>query len=250
MSEIKIPPFTMGTDPEVFVVNQEDPGTAIPASVLGVKDIRSLKGSPVYGFDNVCLEFNAGPRGCLQELNSALGVGINLAYHTAATKQAILSYDAVRQFPMEVLLRHEEAQVFACNPAYVVQDDEVVVNMPRCDPLDIDIRSAGYHVHIGISNNCAPVSRPMVYNAETTANISRHEKAYVILKDSANHPKLAQMCDILVGLPAVLLDRSETTYMRRQHIGYGRASEFRSKPYGFEYRALSAWPIRSPVWTW
>ena len=251
MSEIKIPPVTMGTDPEVFVVKEEDPGTAIPASVLGLKDIRSLKGSPVFGYDNVCLEFNAGPRTCLQELNAKLGEGIRKAYAAASSQKSIFSYDAIRKFPMEVLMQHEEAQTFACNPAYIVQDEEVVVNLPRCDPLDIDLRSAGYHVHIGISNACAGSPNPSPnLHVDVQSTIKRNNRTYEILRDASNHPKLAQMCDILVGLPAVMLDRSEATYMRRQYIGYGRASEFRSKPYGFEYRALSAWPIRSPAWAW
>lgn len=52
-----------------------------------------------------------------------------------------------------------------------------------------------------------------------------------------NLPTLVKIMDIVVGNTLVLLDRDEANITRRKN--YGRAGEYRPKPYGMEYRVPS-----------
>ncbi|MBU8920788.1 MAG: hypothetical protein KOO63_02910, partial [Bacteroidales bacterium] len=147
------------------------------------------------------------------------------------------------EFPMETIVETPAAHEFACRPSYVVADDGVTgINTPRLLPLESGLRSAGYHVHLG----CGQLSNSFTAR-QPEAPLARLSR---LLHEPSRHPELAQMCDLVSALPALLLPRDPLEAVRRDVIGYGRASEFRSPKYGFEYRALSSSMLRSPVWSW
>jgi hypothetical protein len=59
---------------------------------------------------------------------------------------------------------------------------------------------------------------------------------------------LTKTCDLFLGIPATLARFGEDDNIRRNVVGYGRASEFRPQPWGFEYRALPSWVLSNPRW--
>jgi hypothetical protein len=239
----------MGTDPEIFIIKNKVP--VVPES-LGLKNIKKTsmervvrtrqgydgrrrsytqRARAVAGFDNGCVEFNVQPAGCLQELNRSIQYGIR-DFYTASLLKDKIKYlvRAAIEFDTEDIRKFKSLQEFACSPAFNVQGGNAVPCSALVDPLDTSFRSSGYHVHIGAHRS------------------STKKKNHIHNEDL--HPKLAQMCDLLLGVPAVLLDRDESNFIRRNVIGYGRAGEFRSQKHGFEYRTLSAWPFLDPMWTW
>jgi hypothetical protein len=94
---------------------------------------------------------------------------------------------------------------FGCHPTENVHEK----NPHRSSGLREKFRAGGGHIHVG---NMTP-------------------------KDKANLPTIVKLMDIIVGNTLVLLDRDESNITRRKN--YGRAGEYRPKPYGLEYRVPS-----------
>lgn len=67
------------------------------------------------------------------------------------------------------------------------------------------------------------------------------------LEENDNKALAIKMMDSYLGCASVLFDKDPTSLERRRY--YGRAGEFRSTPYGIEYRVLGNWALRSPETT-
>lgn len=72
---------------------------------------------------------------------------------------------------------------------------------------DQNLRSAGFHIHVGYDHPTVPASLRMV-----------------------------KLLDIFLGIPSVIIDPDK----KRREL-YGKAGSFRLTKYGFEYRALSSY---------
>jgi hypothetical protein len=159
-------------------------------------------------------------------------------FHTNYPKLK-LSVQAATAFRPDVLAKATQANVFGCSPAFrpaLGGGTEVVT--PHVSPRETLFRSIGYHVHLG-----GPRKSPWGDATIDEAREMLHEPEFQV--------RLAQMCDLVVGIPAMLLDHDiPNNRVRREIIGYGRAGEFRAQKHGFEYRALPAWPLHHPAWAW
>lgn len=102
---------------------------------------------------------------------------------------------------------------FGCNPTENVHERR----FKRVTGLREKFRAGGGHIHIG--------------------DLSYEEKK--------NLPTLVTLMDIIAGNTCVLIDRDEANIKRREN--YGRAGEYRAKPYGVEYRVLSNFWLRHYV---
>jgi hypothetical protein len=190
---------TIGTDPEVFVQK----GNKI-VSVIGLLGGTKEEPLPVIDGavqeDNVLAEFNIDP--CFNKmefLDRIANVRRQLneklgAGYTTTVKSS-------HTFDMEILLADRRALEFGCDPDFNCWTQEMN-EPPSSESL---LRTAGGHVHIGYDS-----------------------------PDPETSFKVAQICDIVLGLPSVLLDNDT---QRREM--YGKAGACRLKPYGVEYRTLS-----------
>jgi len=191
--------FTIGADPELFLINNQQKLISVVGLIGGSKEEPMPIGNGcAIQEDNVAAEFCIPPctsadtfissiQYALGDINSrAENLGLSLATLTASA-----SFDRDQ-------LRTRQAQEFGCDPdynAYTMRPN------PRPKAKDKTLRSAGGHVHVG----------------------TKHR-----------HPDIIKTMDLYLGVPSLLIDKDE---QRRQL--YGKAGSFRPKPYGVEYRTLS-----------
>lgn len=100
---------------------------------------------------------------------------------------------------------------FGCNPTLNSSE----TNPKRVTGLRERFRAAGGHIHVG----------------------------YTKTKLMSDINKIVEVMNIVVGNTCVLVDRDPDNARRR--INYGRAGEYREKPYGLEYRVLSNFWLKS-----
>ena len=139
----------------------------------------------------------------------------------------------------------EKSKVFGCAPSNNVYNAEgdktskITVN-----PKKYLRRSAGGHIHLGnIYKTYLDPKHGSLYNRDcnftSVYNIGfRTERAF-----TENLETMVKMMDIIVGNTCVMIDRDPNNKERRQV--YGKAGEHRKKDYGFEYRTLSNFWLRS-----
>lgn len=99
---------------------------------------------------------------------------------------------------------------FGCNPTENSYGDK----KRRVTGMRERFRAGGGHIHVGLYPN---------------------------LK-GGDYNKMVMLMDIFAGNTMVILDQDESNIERRKN--YGRAGEFRPKPYGLEYRVLSNFWLR------
>lgn len=192
--------FTIGSDPELFLINQEGKFISAVGLIGGSKwePQHITKDGHAILEDNVAVEFNIPPvtsaSGFIKEISFVMNhleeraaqLGLKFARNVAS-----VSFD-------EDQLMTPEAQTFGCEPDFNAWTGKVN-KKPSAD--DWKLRSCGGHVHVGTELDKCDVIRAM---------------------------------DLFLGVPSVLMD-SDT--MRREL--YGKAGCFRPKSYGVEYRTLS-----------
>jgi len=204
---------TIGADPELFIINKN---TGKVVSSIGI--IPGEKGNPwrsddmPVGFgleiDNILAEFNIPPT------TTCEGFINNIQY----MKDYIEKYVSEKNPSLGILcassmmvdpdqLRSKEAKLFGCDPDYNVYTES---ENPKPKGERTNLRSAGFHIHIGYSKR----------NIDTSLMLVRY-------------------MDALVGLNSVLID-SDT---RRRSL-YGKAGSFRLQPWGVEYRTLSSYMMK------
>lgn len=199
----------IGSDPEFFVGNE---GKII--SVIGL--LGGTKEAPLpveFGAlqeDNVLAEINISPAASCQEFIQ------NLRTVRAQLDARLHPYTSIVQsshfFEEEELLKSgTKAFEFGCDPDFNCWNMSV---NPTPEAFTL-MRTAGGHVHIGYDD------------PEPTTSF-----------------KIAQMCDVLLGIPSVLLDND----MDRRNM-YGKAGSCRLKAYGVEYRTLSNFWLRDEIQT-
>lgn len=196
----------IGSDPELFVGKDNQVLTAI-GLVGGTKDEPRPVPLGALQEDNVLLEYNIDPAASLEEFTK----NIKGVLEEGRKVLAEHGLDVIRNLSSHIydedllMAAGEQAWVFGCEPDYNGWTKRVN-EMPReVNPM---LRTAGGHIHIGFGH----LERVTKGNSRT----------------------VIKMCDILLGLPSVLLDPDD----RRKQL-YGKAGAMRFKPYGAEYRTLS-----------
>lgn len=212
----RITSFTIGADPELFIVNTK---TNTVVSSIGL--IPGEKGDPWVGedmpsgfgleIDNILAEFNIPPvTNCHSFVNN---IEYMKKYIASFVKEKNPDLDVLCAASMEVLedqLQSPEARMFGCSVDYNVYTEGP---NPKPQGERTNLRSAGFHIHCGYPN----------FNPRTSL-------------------KLIRYFDMYIGIPSVIWD----TDTRRREL-YGKAGCFRLTSYGFEYRVLSSYMMSSPV---
>jgi hypothetical protein len=208
---------TMGSDPELFVVNAKG---VIPAwEFLGSKEkpneYKSTDGyfkGEVY-WDGFQAEFTTPAGiGCLAQLGDALHYGLKKVYERAKKHDPSAKLSTASVLPVDeaVLQSAEEKYVqFGCAPSVNAYGLSGNTQSGRVVPY----RFAGGHIHFG------------------TAQINTDKKWL---------NGLVRNLDNILGVAAVSMFAAHDNPVRRQY--YGQPGEFRTPAHGLEYRTLSnAW---------
>lgn len=208
--------FTLGCDPEGFLVNAK----GVPVSSIGKIGGSKEFPLPIPGGyvqeDNVMVEFNTTPVACNSEdvsisrkewKDSVWSVKRQLDNIAKQLDLSVL-YKSVVDFPEHELL-HPQALASGCDPDYNVYTRA----RNEYPALHKTLRGAGGHLHIGIEN---------LHDHPTSLTL------------------LVKNLDLLVGVTLKYIE-GETP----RDATYGRFGNFRPKKYGVEYRTPSGWWVHS-----
>lgn len=203
---------TIGSDPELFLKKS---GAFLSAFGLfkGTKQEPEKVNYGAVQVDGMALEFNTDPASTPDEFINNISAVLQqirerLEPDVQFDDKCSVHFDS--EFFYEQPL---EAREMGCDPdmnAYTLSYNPT----PDEDSL---MRTAGGHVHIGWGDN-----------------LERHGKKCA---------EVARACDLLLGVPSVLLDPDK----ERREL-YGKAGAFRIKPYGVEYRTLSSFWVHKEAY--
>lgn len=198
--------YLVGSDVEFFLQKQDD-GEIVSAEgiVQGTKTepFKFDKDNPYFAtsLDNVMAEGNIPPASTpgefwksVEKLRAYIDSTLPEGIQTVALPSARLDFKH---------LMTENAQTFGCDPSLNCWTDDEVIPEPTGD----NVRSAGFHIHIGYDNP----------NDETNR-------------------KLARAMDLFLGVPSILLEPKN----ERKTVGYGHSGNYRNQKHGMEYRSLSS----------
>jgi len=117
---------------------------------------------------------------------------------------------------------HEKAMIVGCNAEFCA------VNIEQVNPADLSetlLRTAGGHIAVGRVGWEKCRSGDFLLNPMTKINCVR-------------------AMDIFVGIPSIVLDNTEASKERKKL--YGKCGRHRPKDWGFEYRVLSNFWVKTP----
>lgn len=206
---MKLQNVSIGADPEVFVTKG-----GVITSAIGLIGGTKIKPLPVIEGalqeDNVLAEFNIEPcyneADFLRRINSVMQ---QLNQRLGGDYSTVVR--SSHHFDINYLSNNPKAMEFGCD-----LDMNCWTGAFNPSPNSATtLRTAGGHVHIGYDKADAEVSL-----------------------------KIAQLCDVLLGVPSVLIDND----IERRSL-YGKAGACRLKKYGIEYRTLSNFWLSSPLLT-
>ena len=197
----KLTNITIGADPELFIINKK---TKKVISAIGL--IPGEKGNPYVaddmpnGFgmqtDNIVAEFNIPPA------SDKVSFINNIEYMKHYIKKYVLNIDpdldilcAASKTVDQDQLKDPQAMLFGCDVDYNAYTEDA---NPRPNGTNTNLRSCGFHIHIGYANN----------NIDTSV-------------------ALVKYLDMYLGIPSVIKDRDK----RRRSL-YGKAGSFRLTRYG------------------
>ena len=209
-----------GADPELFL---QDKQTGELVSAEGY--VKGSKHEPFnfdvtdkdacISLDNVAAEFTIRPARTPEEWEASLLKGINYINSVIPERLCTVAIPA-GNFSQQYL-QTDNARRFGCESSFNVWLRES--NMPP-NSSDETLRSTGFHVHTGYS-----LTKDV--NGEEV-ELTEEEK---LLTDEA----IVKVMDLFLGLPSIIIEPDN----KRREL-YGKAGEFRFKPYGVEYRTLSS----------
>jgi len=213
---------TIGTDPELFIVNTKTNTVVSSIGLIpGHKNDAFLPEGFSKGFglqtDNVLAEFNVPPVHLVSGASKLFSTQITQMkeYIRNFVKQVNPDYDilcsASELVPDDQLLS-DEAKQFGCDPDYNVY---TLSQNEAPEGAKINLRSTGVHIHVGYHEN------------NLTTSLA-----------------LLKVLDLYLGVPSVLIDPDT----RRRSL-YGKAGCFRLTNYGVEYRVLSGYFIKDEITT-
>lgn len=205
--------FTIGTDPEFFVVNERGHLKSAIPFIHGTKhEPEMLPNGAGLQVDNVAVEFAAPVSHSLAEFMRSIATSV---YHTK--RQLPYGYNLAFNissaiFPEEEL-QHPNAHVFGCSPDWDAWRGEVNM-MPDTD--GVSLRSCGGHIHVGNK---------------------------LVAKTDINRRLMVKIMDCLHGVISGVLDDNQGSKKRREL--YGKPGCFRATEYGIEYRTLSNYWLKN-----
>lgn len=205
--------ITIGSDLELFIKDKE---TGCLESAIGIfggtKDEPKYIGEGCYvQEDNILLEANIPPVTSFDDFYKYISYiknyvnenypNLELVYSSSEKASAMLLIDA-------------KAREFGCDPVLIIDYNEEGDVIPEFEfdmfiesKRNSNLRTGGFHIHFGYDNPTTEINRQLVMLYEKN-----------------------------VTLPLLYLDVDN--YHRRQ--SYGKAGEYREKPYGLECRSLGS----------
>ena len=205
-------PFTLGSDPEMMIVDTQGNYKSAIGIVQAHSELRIKKKGHEFYYDNVLAECAIKPSSSAEEavhnFRECLGI------YKDMVAPYILLPQASQNYPQEEL-QHEDARKVNCAPEfcpYDMRQTDGPVNEIKSGTL----RTCGGHVHLGHED-------------------LNEEKGFLSMF----------IMDLLLGVPALWLDQDPTSATRRRM--YGAPGRYRVKDYGMEYRAISNFWLSSPA---
>ncbi len=195
---------TIGCDPEVFLINKEKNKHI---SAIGLFPGDKDKPHPIddngHGVltDNVAVEFVIKPAKTKEELYESIKFCLDYIEDNCPKELSISDQVSVH-FDSDQL-QDEAACHFGCTPSFNVYTGRMSGNI---DGKRTNLRSIGGHIHVGFDD---------------ATNVQREA--------------VVKAVELFVTLPMVLMEEPN----ERRKL-YGRAGEFRPKPYGVEARSPSS----------
>lgn len=243
-----------GTDPELFLEKKGEgiigAEKIIPAEGLKVKPGLGIFSDPASGssivLDGVQIELHPNPTTCRANLANELArIFQTLKNHLKTTPDLSASFTGVVEVSQkEMNSLSENSKKLGCLPSKNIYRPTATINVADGHL----VRSAGGHIHLG-----DPI-RTFLTDWKNQPGFGKYNLQVLMSKRSPypppSHPYLpdrevllAQILDLCVGNIGVLLDRDPRAAQRREL--YGRAGEYRTPKWGFEYRTLSNFWLRS-----
>jgi len=204
----------LGSDPEMFLVNQQGKFIAINGFINAGKENPMQIPDMPPGFtlqeDNVALEYGIPPAATSQEFIAHIQSVMD------ASKRWLPADVSFSKISCTIFeddqLQHPMSRVFGCEPDYCAYTRKP---NPKPRPSHRGMRSAGGHIHV---------------------------------ETEASKLSVVKAMDKFLGVPSVLMDDGK----ERKKL-YGKAGAFRPKAYGVEYRTLSNFWVFEPKlidWVW
>lgn len=212
-NNFKLKNVTIGSDLELFIVDKETGELASAIGVFGgTKEEPKYIGNLCYiQEDNILMEANIPPVTSFTDFRKYIKYIKD--YVTDNYPQFALHYSSSEVAPFHLLL-DEKARVFGCDPVNIVDYNDSGDTIPEQDfdagiaeKMFSPIRVGGFHIHFGYDDPNPEVSREIVKLFERNVTLK-------------------------------LLKRDHDPQNRRQF--YGKAGEYRIKPYGLECRSLGS----------
>lgn len=211
--------FTLGADPEMFLVDKSGNYVASCGLVGGTKR-DPLPLSIGDGFavqeDNVAVEYNIPPSESKEKFRYNIMLARMHLAEIVGNKGLAFATTAAAVFPDEQLLE-PAAREFGCDPDFNAWRNGK--RNPRPKAENQNLRSCGGHIHIGYK-----------------------------FKSPEELIEFIKYMDLCASVPATVMDKDE----QRKEL-YGKRGAFRYKPYGCEYRSLSNfWTLEEDKidWAW
>ena len=215
----KIEDPTLGSDPEVFIVEETTNKVVSSIGIVGgckaaPKPVGDAPGFAVQE-DNVLAEYNIPPTKSKDDFVAAIYLGLDFLTNVLPPYHKPLIKSSHRFEPEQ--LDNLRAKELGCDPDY----NAWTGRQNRRPNIDNDpfMRSAGGHVMVGYKKS------------RLDTNIA-----------------LIRMMDVYLGVPSVILDPD-----RLRRTLYGKAGAYRHKPFGVEYRTLSSFWLSTKNltgWVW
>lgn len=215
--------FKLGADPEVFLYDTSKNEIVSVEGMIKTEDGKGTKNFPLIvegGFslqeDNVLAEFNIPPAKTQSEWVSHLNFALD-ALNVVIPDDIVYKIQASAELK-DKYLQTEQAMTIGCESdynAWTLDENE--------REFTSNLRVAGGHIHVGFED------KKLIFDEEFIIN------------------RIKAM-DLFLGVPSLFLDEDS----KRREV-YGNAGSFRYKSYGFEYRTLSNFWLRSEElmrWAW
>jgi hypothetical protein len=238
--------MTMGTDPEIFVVDGAAEDSLIPAFKFLPAEkaapkvaiqVPYAKNSAFIGegstgashyvkpyWDGFQAEVSMGSASCLAQLSDDVYAGLAAILQAARAKypKAKLSLQSVVEITPKMMKGLEEEYLqLGCKPSENIYGKH---GQPVPDGRRLPVRFAGGHVHLGVVGHSVGYASGQRVSTLHAPSIESIVKAI----------------DAIAGVACVSFFAKWDSSLRRAY--YGLAGEYRLPPHGIEYRTLSnAW---------
>lgn len=216
--EVYIPSsIQLGADPECFFVDKANHPVSAEGLLGGTKENPKPFGN-IPGFaiqeDGVAAEFNIPPAQTAVQFSQNISISMTYLRHIAKEKKLRIKIVPELSFD-DAAVNTPQTRRVGCVADFNAWSAEMKSVPHRLER----IRTGGGHIHIGF------LWQDEFYKGQITLDT-------ILL--------FARMCDLFLTIPSLLVTRPSN---RRKF--YGAAGSIRPKAYGFEYRSLDNFWLRS-----